>query len=232
MDAQEMAALMRQAEAYVEANLPALVRDVLTLQDAGMLDGGPLRVLRTMVDFSGSSALSLAESMVKVASLRKLHALFDVPPASESTMSARLRAAADRRLGGAANPLAEQDQRDGALMREAADALDHRGRLMALTPRSNPASPLRTTDPMEQRVEQALVDQGIDYLTDRGGENPADLDFLLPGLGLHIEVKRMHSPRIADQMVRVENVIVAQGEMAVNVLAHLIRTGKGMADAE
>jgi hypothetical protein len=82
---------------------------------------------------------------------------------------------------------------------------------------------MRTTDQMEQIIEAALIDSGEAYSTDRGGENAARLDFYLPRLDLHIEVKRMHSPRIADQMARALNVIAAQGEPAVRYLAGLIR---------
>jgi len=85
---------------------------------------------------------------------------------------------------------------------------------------------LRTTDPMERIVEQAFVDADIPYRTDHGGENSARLDFYLPESSLHIEVKLMHSPRIAEQTSRVDNVIVAQGEAAVRFLAALIRNAK------
>jgi len=37
-----------------------------------------------------------------------------------------------------------------------------------------------------------------------------------------IEVKRFHTPRVAEQMARADNVIVAQGEAAVRYLAELI----------
>lgn len=82
---------------------------------------------------------------------------------------------------------------------------------------------LRTKDPMEQIIEQALIDASIRYLTDKGGQNPTHLDFYLPDWDVHIEVKRMHSDRIAEQMSRAENVIAAQGEWAVRFLASVIR---------
>lgn len=60
------------------------------------------------------------------------------------------------------------------------------------------------------------------YVTDLGGGNPSGLDFRLDN-GVEIEVKRMHSDRIAAQMARAPNVIVAQGETAIRYLAELIR---------
>lgn len=79
-------------------------------------------------------------------------------------------------------------------------------------------------DPMEQIIAEALTRAGIEFVTDEGGGNPAGLDFYLPAADLHIEVKRFHSPRVADQMSRAPNVICAQGEAAVNWLAKLIAT--------
>lgn len=79
------------------------------------------------------------------------------------------------------------------------------------------------TDPMEQLIADALSEAGIDYA--RGGEpgNASRLDFYLPLYDIHIEVKRLHTPRVAEQMSRAENVIVAQGKEAVEMLALLIR---------
>lgn len=77
-------------------------------------------------------------------------------------------------------------------------------------------------DPMEQLIFDALKDAGAVFTTDYGGGNPSGLDFRLAG-GVEIEVKRFHTPRIAEQMSRAENVIVAQGEHAVRLLARLIK---------
>jgi hypothetical protein len=77
------------------------------------------------------------------------------------------------------------------------------------------------SDPLERIVAEALDDAGIGYVTDAGGGNPSNLDFRLHN-GIEIEVKRFHTPRIAEQMSRAENVIVAQGEAAVLFLADLI----------
>src|SRR5690242_12184285 len=76
-------------------------------------------------------------------------------------------------------------------------------------------------DPLEQIIADALDVAEMDYITDEGGGNPSNLDFRLHN-GVEIEVKRFHTPRIADQMGRAENVIAAQGEQAVRFLAELI----------
>jgi hypothetical protein len=78
-------------------------------------------------------------------------------------------------------------------------------------------------DPLEQIIADALDSVGASYTTDMGGGNPSNLDFRLAS-GIEIEVKRFHTPRVADQMSRAENVIVAQGEQAVRFLAFLIRS--------
>lgn len=78
------------------------------------------------------------------------------------------------------------------------------------------------TDPMERLIADALDGAGVSYETDSGGGNPLGLDFFVPAWDLHIEVKRFHSARVAEQMSRAPNVIVAQGEVAVRRLAELI----------
>lgn len=75
-------------------------------------------------------------------------------------------------------------------------------------------------DPMESIVAQALKKVGVDFTTDQGGHNPSGLDFKLSD-GVEIEVKRFHSPRIAEQMSRAENVIALQGKRAVEHYAAL-----------
>lgn len=60
---------------------------------------------------------------------------------------------------------------------------------------------------MEAIVADALDRAGIAYVCD---DNGSGLDFLIVD-GPHIEVKRYHSARIAEQMSRVENVIAIQG---------------------
>lgn len=75
-------------------------------------------------------------------------------------------------------------------------------------------------DPMEAIVAQALTAAGVGFSRDLGGENPSGLDFRLCD-GVEIEVKRFHTPRIADQMARAENVIAIQGKAAVEHYAAL-----------
>lgn len=81
---------------------------------------------------------------------------------------------------------------------------------------------MNLADPMERLVSEALDRARIKYATDEGGGNPCGLDFHLTDFDIHIEVKRFHSDRVADQMRRAENVIVAQGETAIRWLAELI----------
>lgn len=79
-------------------------------------------------------------------------------------------------------------------------------------------------DPMEKLIRDALIRDEFTYTEDGkpGGEVNKNLDFHLTDYGIHIEVKRMHSPRIAEQMSRVDNIIVAQGKEAVEFLAALL----------
>lgn len=76
-------------------------------------------------------------------------------------------------------------------------------------------------DPMEMLIESALQYAGVKFIRD--DENSEHLDFYLPNVGVHIEVKQFHSDRVAEQMSRAPNVIVAQGKDAVDWLAQLIR---------
>ena len=85
------------------------------------------------------------------------------------------------------------------------------------------------TDPMEQIIASALDDAGFSFATGEGGGNASGLDFRLES-GIEIEVKRFHSPRIAAQMARADNVIAVHGEQAVRFLANAIRAlGRGAA---
>jgi hypothetical protein len=80
--------------------------------------------------------------------------------------------------------------------------------------------------PLEQRIAKALDCAGIQYATDYEGSVPENLDFYLPAFDVHIEIKGGHSPRISNQMARSKNVIVAQGQKAVNLLARMLETLK------
>lgn len=77
------------------------------------------------------------------------------------------------------------------------------------------------SDPMERTIADALDAAGLAYVTDEGGGNPSGLDFRLQN-GVEIEVKRFHSPRIAEQMSRAENVIAIQGAEATRFFAALL----------
>ena len=85
-------------------------------------------------------------------------------------------------------------------------------------------------DPMERIMRDALDRAHIRYRTDDGGGNPYGLDFHLLDHDLHIEVKQFHSDRIAAQMARAPNVIVAQGRPAVEWLAKLIAPEQPVAE--
>jgi hypothetical protein len=75
-------------------------------------------------------------------------------------------------------------------------------------------------DPMEQVIERGLEAAGIPYR--RTDDNPRRLDFYLPTLDIYIEVKRFHTPRIADQMSRVPDIIVIQGMKAAVTFVKMI----------
>lgn len=81
---------------------------------------------------------------------------------------------------------------------------------------------MQCVDPMEQIIERALVKAGVRFTTDMGGENAHNLDFHLTDYNIAIEVKRFHSDRIYSQMDRHENILVAQGKPAVEMLAKMI----------
>ena len=83
-------------------------------------------------------------------------------------------------------------------------------------------------DPLETLVAAALRRAGIAFTTEAQRPPAArTLDFHLPDSGVFIEVKRFHTPRIADQMASQENVICVQGADAVKWFAELVeRAGK------
>ena len=82
---------------------------------------------------------------------------------------------------------------------------------------------MKTTDPMEMIIEQALLDVGEPYLVDN--ETKCNLDFYLINHDVFIDVKQFHSPRISNQMSRAPNIIAVQGVVAVQMLADFIRNG-------
>lgn len=80
-------------------------------------------------------------------------------------------------------------------------------------------------DPMERILADALLRAGVPFQHEGEG---AVLDFYLPDERVHIEVKRMHSDRIASQMKRADDVIAAQGKVAIEWLASLLLDNAAM----
>jgi len=74
-------------------------------------------------------------------------------------------------------------------------------------------------DPMERLVAAALTKAGVPFTMDP--RETADLDFRILNAPVYIEVKQMHSDRIAGQMARANNVIAVQGRGAVTWFAAL-----------
>lgn len=95
----------------------------------------------------------------------------------------------------------------------------------ALRAESGDRPPATAHDPMERLIEEALLDAGVPFTREGQPGHQHALDFYLPDADVFIEVKRFHSDRIAAQMARVPNVIVAQGKPAVEALAAMIRAG-------
>lgn len=79
-------------------------------------------------------------------------------------------------------------------------------------------------DPLERMIAEALGAAGLAYSTPADRREATGLDFRLDN-GIEIEVKRFHSPRIAEQMASAANVIAVQGEAACRLLAALILAG-------
>ena len=88
-------------------------------------------------------------------------------------------------------------------------------------------TPLRTTDPIEQIIERGFIAACLPYETEREhhpGREP--LDFYLPTLGVYVEVKQFHTPRIEAQMARAKNVIAIQGEAAARAFVRMLQGQK------
>lgn len=79
---------------------------------------------------------------------------------------------------------------------------------------------------METGFEALCQEFGIRY---RSAEDDVGvhLDFYLPDHDTHVELKQFHSPRIAAQTGRVENVIVVQGRGALVALRKMMETARG-----
>lgn len=78
------------------------------------------------------------------------------------------------------------------------------------------------TDPVEATIAVALREAWIEYVTEED-ERSKNLDFYLPAYNIHIECKRMFTPRITEQMQRVDEVIVIQGLHAARMFAMFVR---------
>lgn len=78
-------------------------------------------------------------------------------------------------------------------------------------------------DPLERRVASALSDAGIAYVHEMQDQQRTGLDFYLPESGVYVEVKRFHSDRISKQTARAENIIVLQGEQAVDLFCNALQ---------
>lgn len=76
--------------------------------------------------------------------------------------------------------------------------------------------------PLEQKICRALDNANIEYFTDYEGKVPEHLDFYIPKFDIHIEVKGAHTNRISKQTKRSKNIIVVQGDKAVEFLVLLI----------
>lgn len=85
-------------------------------------------------------------------------------------------------------------------------------------------APEHITDPIERIVADALYDRGISYVRDgdKSGIDTHGLDFKLMGVDVFIECKQFYTPRIAQQMERVSNVIAIQGKAAAMMFAALL----------
>lgn len=77
------------------------------------------------------------------------------------------------------------------------------------------------TDPVERVVAEALEVAGVAFVDERDPSSMG-LDFYLPALDTHIEVKRFHTDRVLEQMKRSQNIIVIVGIDAARSFAQLI----------
>lgn len=107
--------------------------------------------------------------------------------------------------------------------------MDNRQDIPAPTPleiaagfRTRPLA-IRRTDPVEATVQHALDKVGVYYRSEH--ECAHALDFCLPDYGVHIECKRFHSERSANQLSRADNVILIQGMEAARFFARAITGG-------
>ncbi|TKD17939.1 HNH endonuclease [Rhodobacter capsulatus] len=86
---------------------------------------------------------------------------------------------------------------------------------------ARPAIKPAMTDPVERTIAEALDRAGIEWVGDTD-PRAKRLDFFLPIENVHIEVKRFHTDRTAEQMERSENIIVVVGLAAARAFARMI----------
>jgi hypothetical protein len=75
-------------------------------------------------------------------------------------------------------------------------------------------------DPMEKGFEKLCDALRIKWERD---DHRSGLDYWLPELRVYVEVKRFHSPRIADQLSRRSDVIAIQGMNALDAFRKMVR---------
>ncbi|QIG72338.1 hypothetical protein EVB96_142 [Rhizobium phage RHph_TM3_3_6] len=85
-------------------------------------------------------------------------------------------------------------------------------------------------DPIEKIIMDGLDKANIKYIHDSNNPKHHRLDFYLPTIGIFIEVKQFHSMRIAEQMARVDNVIVIQGRHAAEMFVKMINSSTDIKD--
>ncbi len=76
-------------------------------------------------------------------------------------------------------------------------------------------------DPIENIVENALLEAGIKFT--REHSNDAKLDFYLTDFNLYIECKAYHSDRANKQLARAENIILVQGKQSALFFASILQ---------
>lgn len=82
--------------------------------------------------------------------------------------------------------------------------------------------PLR--DPVEMIVDKALMEAGYEFTIEGEPGHPDHrLDFDIPALGIAIECKFDHTPRVNEQLTRQRNIILIQGRGAALAFAQLLK---------
>lgn len=79
-------------------------------------------------------------------------------------------------------------------------------------------------DPLERIVRAALEASDL-WFVEEEDERALGLDFYLPAVDVHIEVKQFHTERISEQMKRAPNVIAIQGMDAARLFAQMLNPG-------